>query len=530
MNTRADNPAPDIQTLQQEVERLREVESRFEEFANTVRDFAFITLDLNYCIVGWNKGAEMVIGYTEAEILGRPGKILFTGEDVALGEADKEMATALATGRAEDERWHVRKDGSRFWGSGVLTLLRDGAGKVRGFAKVMRDYTEQRQRMEALKQSEARFRLLVDNIRDCAVFPVDLEGKLTDWNPGAEATFGYTATEAVGHSALDLFAADEHSRSVLRNDLEIAAKDGGAVAEAWMVRKGGARFYARWVTNAMRNEAGELVGFTKVLMDETERKRSEEDRERQFQRDRELLEGQVRFTNNALHRTKEELEVLAGQLLSAQDTERRRIARDLHDHLAQRLALVELKVSRVREQIPNNLTEVNSELDQIQEQLSHLSDQVRDISHHLHPSTIEHIGIVPALRHLIEEIQPYRKNKIELDSADFFEEGISPEIRGVIFRISEEALRNVQRHAGDVPVTVALYRSPNTVHLEIQDEGPGFSHEAIEGKRTLGLISMLERARLLEGNLVVTSAPGNGAKVELTVPVGHKQVSVSAGA
>lgn len=505
--------------LRREVERLRKIEQKFEDFAKSARDFAFITLDLNNCVVGWNKGAEQLIGYTEAEILGCSGKIFFTPEDIANGEADLAFAKAKATGRHEAEGWHIRKDGDRFWAACVMTLLRDEAGQVHGLAKVMRDNTGQRKSIEALRASEERFRLLVENVRDCALFAVDLDGKVSDWNPGAERIFGYSAADVLGRSAADLFTADEASKNLMMAEFEAAAVQDGASAECWMVRQDQSRFYARWITNAIRDDVGRPMGFTKVLRDETERRCAEEERELQLQLQRELLEGRVRLTNMALTRTKEELQDLAGQLLNAQDEERRRIARDLHDHLAQRLALVEMKLGQVRDGLARHPDALLRELGGIQSHVSKLSGDVRDLSHRLHPSTLEHIGVLPALHALVAEYQSLRTSVIELDVADFFEEGLEPGLRSVLYRISEEALRNVQRHAGDVRVTLTLYRSPEEVHLDIQDEGPGFSRDAVAQRKTLGLISMEERARLVGGTMELTSIPGQGTTVRVAVPL-----------
>ncbi|MBV8834240.1 MAG: PAS domain S-box protein, partial [Acidobacteriaceae bacterium] len=469
----------------------------------------------------------------EAEILGQPGAVFFTPEDIAKGAVEQELEGANTTGRAEDERWHVRKDRSRFWGSGVMTSLRGPGGERRGYAKVMRDHTEQRLKSEALRLSEERFRLLVENVRDCALFSVDVQGNVTEWNAGGERIFGYSAEDILGRSAIDVLPADEEAKTIFRRDLEKAAKEGGAAAEAWLKRKHGTRFYARWTTNATRGAGGQLIGYTKVLRDETEHKETEQERERQFQRDRELLEGRVRFTNSALDRTKEELEDLAGQLLNVQDTERRTIARDLHDHLAQRIALIEIKIVQLRTGFRSNLDHLQSELGHIQVQVADLAEEVRNVAHRLHPSTLEHLGIVPALRSLVEELNIRRANQIYIDVENFFEEGLPPEIRSTLYRICEEALRNVQRHAGDVPVTVTLYRSPQIVHLEVQDEGPGFRQDALHSKKTLGLISMAERARLLGGTFILTSSPGHGAKLEVAVPVyeeAHKARGTHSGA
>lgn len=509
----------EIAALRSELARLREIEQRFENFADSARDFGFITLDLDNRVIGWNKGAEQLLGYSEAEILGRSGCVFFTPEDVARGECDLELATARTRGRAEDDRWHLRKDGSRFWASGVMTLLRGEGGQMRGYAKVMRDHTAQRKNMEALRASEERFRVLVESVRDCALFTVDLLGNISEWNPGAERIFGYRAEQVLGRSAPELFTDDENCKGMMRDEFEAALVQDGTSAECWLVRHDRSRFYGRWITNTIRDQAGRPIGFIKVLRDETERRRAEEERERELQEHRELLEGRVRLSNMALHRTKEELQDLAGQLLNSQDEERRRIARDLHDHLAQRLAIVEMKLAHLRDEFPGSREAVLGELEGIQGHITKLSSDVRDLSHRLHPSTLEHIGILPALTALVQEYQTLRKTPIQLDTADFFEEGLKPGVRSVLYRISEEALRNVQRHAGDVGVTLTLYRNPEEVHLEIRDCGPGFSSEIIEQGKTLGLISMEERARLVGGTLELTSRPGGGTTIKVAVPL-----------
>ncbi|MBV9779151.1 MAG: PAS domain S-box protein [Acidobacteriaceae bacterium] len=510
--------ANEISDIGAELERLQQIEKRFEDFANSTRDFAFITMDLNGVIVGWNKGAEHMLGYSEAEIIGQPGAVFFTPEDNAIGEPQKEMAAAMATGRGEDDRWHIRKDGSRFWGSGVMTVLRDRDGNVRGFAKVMRDRTEQKKRTQELRASEERFRLLVENVRDCALFSVDPDGNISDWNPGAERIFGYTDAEVIGRYLIDLFAADRELKELIKEDLARAAIEDGASAESWLTRKDGTRFYARWVTNAIRDEDGILIGYMKVLRDETDLRKNEEERQRQLQRDRELLEGQFQLTNIALHRTKEELQDLTGQLLNAQDEERRRIARDLHDHLAQRIGLIDMKLSNLG-RTPDGPAALQAELEPVHEQISELLAEVRDLSYRLHPATLEHLGLLPTLGSLVEQFRSVRSTPIHLETADYFEEGLESELRSALYRITEEALRNVQRHAGDVPVTITLYRNSGEVHLEIQDSGQGFSEAAIKGRRTLGLISMEERARLVGGTLELRSVPGEGTTLEVVVPV-----------
>jgi two-component system CheB/CheR fusion protein len=143
---------------------LRESEERFRLFVESVRDYALFQMDLNGRITSWNSGAERLLGFSESEILGQPVARLFTPEDVASGEADAELEKARTTGRAEDERWHMRKDGSRFFAGGVLTTVRDEAGRLRGFARIMRDITERKEAEEQIRASLREKEVLLKEI------------------------------------------------------------------------------------------------------------------------------------------------------------------------------------------------------------------------------------------------------------------------------------------------------------------------------------------------------------------------------
>lgn len=142
--------AVDITDLSREQVALRESEERFRLLVEGAPDFAMIMMGPEGKITAWNTGAERLLGYAENEVIGREGEMIFTPEDRTIGVPQQEMKQALQTGRAQDERWHIRKDGTRFWGSGVLTVLRRSGGEVRGFVKIMRDRTEEKQAEQAL--------------------------------------------------------------------------------------------------------------------------------------------------------------------------------------------------------------------------------------------------------------------------------------------------------------------------------------------------------------------------------------------
>ncbi len=143
---------------------LLENEQRFRLYAANVRDYALMQLDVYGRVISWNTGAERVLGYSEAEILGQPSAVFFTPEEVAAHEPEKELETARNTGRSMDDRWHVRKDGTRFWASGILTSMSDDKGQLRGFAKVMRDDTDRRRAEDQLRASLDEKQVLLQEI------------------------------------------------------------------------------------------------------------------------------------------------------------------------------------------------------------------------------------------------------------------------------------------------------------------------------------------------------------------------------
>ena len=154
----------DITKRKQTEAALRDREAHLQLILDSAKDYAIFTLDTDGRFTTWNAGAERLLGYAEAEIVGEHGRIIFTPEDSAAGRPEAEMHSALTKGRGENERWHLRKDGSRFWGSGLVMPLRDAAGEVQGFLKIMQDKTERRQIEEALRQSENRYRTLADAV------------------------------------------------------------------------------------------------------------------------------------------------------------------------------------------------------------------------------------------------------------------------------------------------------------------------------------------------------------------------------
>ncbi|MBV9490796.1 MAG: PAS domain S-box protein, partial [Verrucomicrobia bacterium] len=271
----------DVSEQRRGEERLRQSEERWRLIVESARDFAIITLDAQNRITSWNPGAEAIFGYPAEAAIGRSGAMIFTPEDRASGAPQREIEEALRSGRAEDERWHVRQEGRRFWGSGVLTSMRGPGGQGVGFLKILRDLTAVRQAQEAQRQAEERFRLFVASLHDYAIVLLDPQGRITSWNPGVERILGYSEAEVLGRHVSLFYPPGALADELPAREMATAQTEGRSENEGWRLRKGGERF---WVNEVMvplpGPAAGSPAGFAKISRDLSERRAAEEERER----------------------------------------------------------------------------------------------------------------------------------------------------------------------------------------------------------------------------------------------------------
>ncbi len=245
----------------------------FVHVVQDVRDYAIFLLTPTGHIASWNTGARLIKGYEEAEILGRHFSTFYTPQDLARDWPATELRIAESAGRYEEEGWRLRKDGTRFWANIVITALKDRDGQLRGFAKITRDLTQRLEHEQQLRDSEERFRLLVNAVVDHAIFMLDADGRIASWNVGAERLKGYRAEEIIGRHFSVFYPPDAIERNWPERELRAAREYGRFEDEGWRVRKDGTEFWANVVITAIRNADGSIRGYAKITRDVTERDR-----------------------------------------------------------------------------------------------------------------------------------------------------------------------------------------------------------------------------------------------------------------
>jgi PAS domain S-box-containing protein len=321
---------------------LQASEQRFRLLVDGVIDYAIYMLDVNGAITNWNRGAERIKGYKAHEVMGRHFSLFYTPEDRQAGLPARALATAQAVGRFEAEGWRIRKDGTRFWASVLVDPIYDDNGVHIGFAKVTRDISERKAAEEALAQSERQFRLLVSSVVDYALFMLDPNGIVTNWNAGAEHIKGYKADEIVGQHFSRFYTDADRAAGIPMRALQTAAETGRYESEGWRVRKDGSLFWASAVLDAIKDETGRLIGFAKITRDITEKRNAQIELQRAHEQlaQSQKMEALGQLTGGVAHDFNNLLMVVSGQAQLL----RRRVGDDARAHRA--LDAIEMSAKR----------------------------------------------------------------------------------------------------------------------------------------------------------------------------------------
>jgi PAS domain S-box-containing protein len=286
---------------------LRKSEERYRLMVEGVKDYAIFMLDPEGYILTWNEGGKYNKGYTSNEIIGKHFSTFYTAKDLEDKKPERELVIARETGKYEEEGWRVKKNGSVFWANVVITTLYNETNTHIGFSKVTRDLSERKASEESLRQSEERYRSLVEQVTDYGIFMMDEKGRIISWNEGAKKIKGYTPDEIIGKYFSIFYPEEDILNGKPARELKIAVAEGKYEEEGWRIRKDGSLFWANVVITAVYNNAGIHIGFSKVTRDLTERKEGERALRESYDRFRQLAD-ELKITNAELSYANQELE------------------------------------------------------------------------------------------------------------------------------------------------------------------------------------------------------------------------------
>jgi PAS domain S-box-containing protein len=399
----------------------------------------------------------------------------------------------------------------------------------------LENVTDRKHAEQALRESEERFRLLVQSVQEYAIFYLDPLGHVVSWNNGAERLKRYRAEEILGKHVSTFYLPEDVKSGRPERILEEAAQRGQSEDEGWRVRKDGSRFWANVVVAALRNAKGSLQGFAKVTRDMTERHGKEES----LAEAKELLERRVEQRTAVLIRVNQELRTeiaereraekqfresldqlraLTARLQSVREEERTSIAREIHDELGQACTAIKMDLALIGRKATKRQTRLLVKVDSATQLVDGMIVTLRRIASDLRPRTLDDLGLTAALEWQAQEFESRTgiRCRIALPQEPLV---LDAERSTAIFRIFQESLTNVARHAQATRVEARLERMDNDLFFQVGDNGKGFDAEDVNVRKSLGLVGMKERALLLNGDLNVEGVPGAGTTLTVRIPL-----------
>lgn len=476
-------------------------------------DDAIVSKNLNGIIQSWNAGAQRIFGFTPEEAVGRSITLIIPPE---LRDEEKEIIRRLRNGERIDhfETIRVTKSGERLNISLTVSPVRDSRGRIIGASKVARDVTERNRIETALRQREADLRAAFSQTYSFLVL-LTQDGTIIDVNRAAIEASGLSREELIGRKFWESWwSAFPEEVAAVQLSVAKAAQGEMIREECCFSLPDGSRRFAHRTLSPVLDEAGNLVMIVATGLDITEQQELREKLEaRVKQRTQELEEK-----NQALFQQAETVRDLSGRLLRAQDEERRRIARDLHDSSGQILAAVQMKLGPLEGQAKTFNGSMAESIHQSLELVEQLSKELRTVSYLLHPPLLDEAGLPSALRWYVEGFSQRSKIDVELEVSS--EIGRLPsDMEMTVFRVVQESLTNIHRHSGARKANIKMVRDEAGVYLQIQDNGQGISLPG-PNRAGVGIQGMRERVKQLGGQFEIQST-GKGTGVTVRFPLTH---------
>lgn len=453
------------------------------------------------------KKLNVIQGFAETELLEQVKLALRSGEPVVTEKREHQEGTA---GKALHVQLFPLSAGC------LVLTIEDGRGPAAA--------------REAVKRSEESFQLLIHSVKDYAIIMMDPEGNILSWNDGAERLKGYESVEIMGKNYSIFFTPEDRATGKPAAQLRKAVETGQSEDEGWLVRKDGWAFWANTVITPVRDEQGRVYGFAKITRDMTERREREESirvlnehleerieaRTAELSRLNEALQSEVRERKNA----EEQIRALAARQERVREDERTRLAREIHDALGQMCTALKMDIAWIAKRLPKDQKRLNEKSEGALKLVSELIKSLRRLSTELRPSTLDTLGLVASIEWQAQQFEAHTgiPCQLHLPEKDLT---LDKERSTAIFRIFQETLTNVARHAGATKVQTSLVVGENDVALITHDNGAGFDLSGVERRGSLGLLGMKERAHLLGGDFKISSSPGKGTTVVVHVPLGN---------
>ncbi len=471
---------------------LRSNEARLRALVSSIDDIVFEVDPQGRCLSAWTGNSELL---TRSHNNQRAHSI----EDFLPAQSFPPLREAIGRvikgKKPESLEYALDLDGDERWFVARINRIVSREGDPKSLSVLVRETTRRKKAEIALQQSEERFRLLVEGVKDYAIYALDTKGRVVSWNSGAERIKGYRREEIIGKYFSVFYPPQDIAAGKPEKDLQVAAAEGRLEdAGSWRMRKDGSRFFAHLLISAIRDKDGTLRGFTKITQDITDRMRAEE-----------------------------AVRQLSGHILRLQDEERRRIARDLHDSTAQLLTALAMNLSLAgrRPSVARDAqaTKLIKEGEALANQAS---DEVRSTSHLLHPPDLDAVGLVAAIRWYAVRFSERSGISVRLNLPDDLCR-MPQDNEIALFRVMQESLTNVQRHSGSKMARIRIRQHDDMVTLQIEDKGHGMpegvlgqEHQNVE-RLGVGIAGMRERLKQLGGRLEIDSSP-RGTKVKAIVP------------
>jgi PAS domain S-box-containing protein len=488
----------DVTERRQAEEALRRSEARFHLAAQAGRMYAYewdVATDVvtrseeHRNVLGLDDSAKQI---TRQQVLARVHE-----DDHARFNAAAEQLTPQSPSAQISYRI-VRPDGSTIWLEKSARAFFDDQGKMVRVIGMVGDITDRKRAEEALLKSEERFRLAAQAGKMFAYeWDADTDVLVRSGECSEMLEAGKVAQATTGQQILAKVHPDDRGK-LLAADAALTAEKPHLQVSHRMVRPDGSLIWMERTGRGHFDEHGKLLRIVGMVVDITDRKRAEE-----------ALSGMSR------------------RLIEAQEQERARIARELHDDMGQRLALLANELEQLQHSSPDPGHEIGSRIRELQQKTFQIAADVQSMSHELHSSKLEYLGIAAAMRGFCQEFGGQHKVKIEFKSHQV-PSSLASDISLCLFRVLQEALRNSLKHSGTTQIKAELWGAPHEIHLAVSDSGSGFDPEAARESPGLGLISMQERLKLVKGTFVVESQPTRGTTIHVCVPLSSESDSLLA--